>query len=102
MSDRLRIARELWDAVGLKLSSQEENFLGAEEQFHKDSLGQVASALYSSKVLATALEKHAAALIRSAEASEEHAKSLTLATWFLVAATMALVFVSLGLWLAPR
>jgi len=101
MSDQIRIARELWEAAGLKLSPQEENFLGAEEQYHKDSFGQVASALYSSKTLATALDKHAAALIRSAEASEKHAKSLTRATWFLVVATMALVIVSLGLWLAP-
>lgn len=45
--------------------------------------------------LQTTLREHAEALVRSAEASEKHAKSLTYATWALVAATVGLLFATL-------
>jgi len=52
-------------------------------------------------LLRRALAEHAAALIKSAEASEKHAASVKWATWALVVATAVLAVVSLGIWLVP-
>ena len=101
-----QLTKELWQSAGFTISPHEEKFLDNVDQTHKDSLGQISSGLYATRVLqraladhATALvdsaeasEKHAASLTRSAEASEKHAASLTRATWALVAATIKLVY----------
>ena len=52
------------------------------------------TALYSAKVLERAPANHAEALNRSAAASERHARGLKLATWALVAVTVALVLLT--------
>jgi hypothetical protein len=57
--------------------------------------------VYSGILVRRALAEHAAALIRSAEASEKHAVSLKWATWALVIATIALGAITAGLWLFP-
>jgi len=53
------------------------------------------SLLYSSKKLAASLDQLRAAVAAAAEATEGHSRSLTKATWSLVAATAALVLVGM-------
>lgn len=52
------------------------------------------ASLYPAKLLESALKEHAQALARAAEASDRYARSLTWATWALVAVTFLLVIVT--------
>ena len=86
-------ARVITEAV-LPYSPAEEALI-ANVQGDPHVWAEVTAALYSSKLLKSALKEHADALTLSANASEKHAKSLTCATWCLVAATVGLIGVAL-------
>ena len=82
-SDSLfQVALESLREIG-EVSAVDENALRVMSHAGGNALAPV----YSGILLRRALAEHAAALIRSAEASEKHAISLKWATWALVAAT---------------
>lgn len=94
-NDLHTISLDLMRSRKLEVSDEESRFFAALR--HKElenEMAQAIFALYSAKLLESALQDHARALTKSAEASEQHASSLKWATWALVAVTAALVFVT--------
>jgi hypothetical protein len=105
----------MFEKASIPLSGEEVAFLEGSLHASTMTVVEAASTLYSSKPIKKSLEEHAAALVKSAEASdrysaalaesaeasERHAKGLTcatrvlaIATIFLFVATLALVWVT--------
>ena len=107
MPDGSRMTDEALKVLGRTLSPEDKNIIdklgqGQGPGGEHPAWGPYAAALILSTRIEKALDTHAKALIRSAEASEKHAVSLKWATWALVVATIALVLVTLGLWQFPQ
>lgn len=95
-NDLHAISLELMRSRGFSVSNEESRFFAALRHKELDNeMAQAIFVLYSSKLLESALQDHASALTRSAEASERHASSLKWATWALVTVTAALVIVTI-------
>lgn len=106
--EALEVAKKLMEGEEFKLSPQEETLI-LKLSGEYAAWGPVVSDIYSSRLQERALEKHAAALIKSAEASDKysahlvksteasarHAHSLTRATWVLTFATIGLMFAAI-------
>ena len=88
--------RQLLQATKLSFHEAELDYLASMHD-HTDQQVLVAFNLYTSRIIQEALGQHAGALVRSAEASDRHAKSLTLATWVLAAATIVLAMATIAL-----
>lgn len=95
--ENIRITQEMFEAHDLPFDDQTENYLGQVENTRREDWGIISSTLFSSLILQKTLTDHASALVRSAEASETHAKSLTIATWVLAAATIVLALTTIYL-----
>lgn len=89
--------RSLFEDAGLELSQLEQDLIEGVDTGYRRAINtaSVISTLYGPKLIKKALDEHAKALIKSAEASEKHERGLKLATWALFAATVALVIVGI-------
>jgi len=94
VSDRNYVTQQLFQNIGM--TTTEEQILKVVVQ-EKDSWASATLTFYSSKILESALSKHATALIKAGEASDRHARSLTIATWVLAVATIILALATLAL-----
>jgi hypothetical protein len=92
MSDLRETAMEMMEAAELELFPEELEFLTTSSNRWPEAWAQSTSILYSSKLLARALEKHAAALMQSTEAVKEHSTKLARTIWVLIGATIVLTF----------
>lgn len=91
------VSDELMRAADLSYSSEEKSFIDTLANQQRDQWGSAASTLYSTKLLERALIKHAAALIKAADASDRYASRLVTATWALVAVTVVLALATIAL-----
>jgi len=94
VSDRNYVTQQLFQSIGM--TAAEEQILKVVVQ-EKDTWSEATLTFYSSKILESALSKHANALIASSQASDRHAASLTIATWVLAVATIVLAFATIAL-----
>lgn len=93
-----RIPKELFDQYNLELDDKLLNFfifagrkkVSEEVSSWSNSIASILSAI----VLERSLKNHAAALTKSAHASEKLSQSLTMATWALFFATLMLVIIT--------
>jgi len=99
MEDPERIARELFKKEEFEITDEGLNFIFRaaknSEDFDYKSWSTAVSAYYLANKLKKSLELHADALIKSSDASDRNAKSLTKATWVLAIFTIVLAFVGL-------
>lgn len=94
MPDMREIATDMMTTAELELSPEELEFVTTSAYRYPETWAPSTSTLYSSKVLGRALEKHAAALIQSAEAAKEHTARLATATLVLAGASIVLAFLT--------
>lgn len=107
VADRTKIQEQLLKNV--EITDDEKSFLLMASQL-KDTWSETVTALYSSKMIKHALEDHASALVKAAEAADKSARGLKIATWVLAcatvvlaAATVVLAFATVAsLWLATK
>ena len=92
--DRTSTTQELIKPI--PVTESEDTFLKMATQ-QQETWASTTVTFYSSKLLEAALAKHSEALVRSAEASDKHAASLTWATWILALATIFLVLATAAL-----
>ncbi|KAA3642345.1 MAG: hypothetical protein DWQ07_25260 [Chloroflexi bacterium] len=87
----------LFSESGLELTKAEQQIIRVSETGTTSDISKTRtiSSIYQAKLMEKALLAHAAALNRAAAASDKYARSLTWATWALVAATVGLIVVAL-------
>jgi hypothetical protein len=100
----------IFSDAGLELSEADKTFIREADNAAPIAAVEAMSLMYSAKMNEKALTNHAAALVRSAEASEKysaalvrsadasekHAANLKRATWALVVATVLVACVAIG------
>lgn len=87
------LSGKIFSEANLPLGQRAKDFLhGAiEHPANKIVWFQASSTVFAAKLLQVAHQNHADALNTSAEASDRHARSLSVATWVLASAVAALV-----------